>query len=274
LPVGAERYGIPTEWPARLQPVPAELAELEGVADRVTAAFTERWNAALARVAPDRPAVGDAFRVHGNRVLYNSVASHQNAVRSPWLPYDHRYVGPLVRAETLPAEFATWAEPVDGRRQVYVALGTFLSHRGDVLAQIAEALRTVDVRAAIAVGPTPVDMLGSIPADWVVAPQLPQVGMLAGADLAIHHGGNNSVQESLAAGVHQIVLPFSTDQFANAADLERVGAANVLAPNEMSASELAEAIVDRLAMPSPSPEVAPSHDEVIDALFTSSTLTA
>ena len=62
--------------------------------------------------------------------------------------------------------------------------------------------------------------LGPIPDDWIVAPTLPQVAMLRGADLAIHHGGNNSVQESLAAGVRQLVLPMSTDQFANAADLE------------------------------------------------------
>lgn len=55
----------------------------------------------------------------------------------------------------------------------------------------------------------------------------------------MHHGGNNSAQEALAAGVRQLVLPFSTDQFSNGADLERIGAATVLSPNEASAEDLA-----------------------------------
>ena len=268
LPVGDERYGIPCEWPACFKPDLGQLAELEAVADRVTSAFTDRFNAALAAVAPDRPPVRDAFRVHGARVLYNSVEAHQNADRALSLPRDHRFVGPLVREETLPADAARWSDRVDGWPQVYVAFGTFLSHRGDVLARIVDALRSLDVRAALAVGSTPIYTLGSIPADWVVASQLPQVAVLAGADLAIHHGGNNSVQESLASGVHQIVLPFSTDQFANAADLERAGAATVLSPNEVSSMEIADAIVDRLSTPLPQPEAVPAHEEFMTALFT------
>lgn len=269
LPVGAERYGIPPDWPACLVPDPGRLAESEVVADRVTRAFTDRFNDALATVAPDRPPVRDAFRVHGDRVLYNSVAAQQHSDRSSSLPRDHRFVGPLVRTEPLPEALATWRHRVAGRPQVYVAFGTFLSHRGDVLARVADGLRSIDVRAAIAIGSTPADTLGPIPADWVVASQLPQVAMLAHADLAVHHGGNNSVQESLAAGVHQIMLPFSTDQFANAADLERIGAAGVLSPNEMTSAEIAEVIIQRLATVLPQQQSAPSHEELTEALSTS-----
>lgn len=91
--------------------------------------------------------------------------------------------------------------------------------------------------------------------------------MLRGADLVIHHGENNSVQETLAAGARQLILPFSTDQFANAADLERLGAAAVLSPNEMSAAALAEAIADRLTMPLPNPVPPMTHTGLIGALF-------
>ena len=245
LPVGRERYGIPAQWPTCLTPDPAELDDLGRLVDRVTAAFTERWNAALAAVAPARPPVADAFRVHGRRVLYNSVPGLHGAARAALLPEDHRFVGPLVRAEDLPAGLHRWLDAGDGRPRVYVALGTFLSLRTDVLARIAEALRHVGARAAIAVGATSPEELGPIPEDWIVAPTLPQVAMLRDADLAIHHGGNNSVQESLAAGVRQLVLPMSTDQFANAADLERTGAAAVAAPNTTPVDELA-AVIDAL----------------------------
>ena len=246
LPVGSERYGVPSVWPSRVHPDPAELADLEQLVDRVTSVFTERWNAALAAVAPDRPPVEDAFRVHGDVVLYNSVPELHVPARTPLLPDRHRFVGPLVRREELPDELSNWSDRREGRAHVYVALGTFLSHRADVLARIADALRQLDVRAAIATGATPAGALGELPGDWVIAPELPQVAMLRHADLVVHHGGNNSVQEALAADVRQIVLPFSTDQFSNAADLERIGAAAALPPNDATAAELAQAIAAQL----------------------------
>ena len=159
LPVGSERYGVPEIWPLRIRPDPHQLAELDQLVDRVTRVFTERWNAALAAVAPGRPAVDDAFRVHGDTVLYNSTPEMQAPSRVTTLPDDHRFVGPLVRHEQLPTELSSWATRRDDRPQVYVALGTFLSHRGDVLGRIAEALRHLDVRAAIATGATPVERL-------------------------------------------------------------------------------------------------------------------
>jgi UDP:flavonoid glycosyltransferase YjiC (YdhE family) len=266
LPVGHERYGIPATWPSAITVDPADRDELGALADRVTAAFTARWNDALAAIAPDRPPVADAFRIHGRRVLYNAVAEHQDASRSTALPGDHRFVGPLVRTEPLPSDLVGWLDRVDDRPHVYVALGTFLSYRTDVIARIAGALRLVGAKGAIAIGTTDPATLGPIPDDWIVARQLPQVALLSSADIAIHHGGNNSVQESLAAGVRQIVLPFSTDQFANAADLERNGAAAVLPPNDAVACELASAIDRLLASPASAPIARPVPEQLVRAL--------
>ncbi|MFQ3322203.1 MAG: zeaxanthin glucosyltransferase [Pseudomonadales bacterium] len=267
LPVGQERYGIPADWPECLQPDPQQLNEVEQLADTVTAAFTDRWNGALAALAPERPPVKDAFRVHGRRVLYNSAAGYHSTFRSNFLTSDHRFVGPLVREEVLPENFAAWREKQDNRPQVYVALGTFLSHRSDVLTGIGKALRKVGARAAIAIGSMPKNELGPIPDDWFVARELPQVAMLQYADLAIHHGGNNSVQECLAAGIRQLVLPFSTDQFANAADLERVGVASVLAPNEMTTPQLTEAVIALLDEPLPAVQPLKTAADIIESLF-------
>lgn len=267
LPVGAERYGVPATWPERLRPDLPTRDEFDTLVDRVTSAFTTRWNAALATVAPGRPPVDDAFRVHGGRVLYNSVRAMQDPFRAPAPPVDHSFVGPLVRDEHLPGALASWAQRVDDRPRVVVALGTFLSHRSDVLARIANALLTLDVRVAIASGATPRDALGPLPDDWVVAPQLPQVAMLAGADLFVHHGGNNSVQEALAAGVRQVVMPFSTDQFSNAADLERIGSARVLPPNEATVAELAHSIDDGLRSPPLPATPAMDAARLVDELF-------
>ncbi len=274
LPVGSERYGVPRTWPSAMGHDEEQLTDLHRLADRVTDAFTERWNRALAASGSARPPVDDAFRVHGDRVLYNSIAELTDPDRVALLPPNSRFVGPLVRRQALDDEFASWQVPgqaiggvtergkATDRPQVYVGFGTFLSHRGDVLAAVAEGLRSVGARAAIAAGPTPRAALGPIPDDWFVAPILPQVALLPSADLVIHHGGNNSVQESLAAGGRQLVMPFSTDQFANAADLERIGLAKVVAPNTAGPSEIQLAVADALAAP-PGPPVPPLSDEAL-----------
>lgn len=267
LPVGDERYGVPPQWPLDLRPDPVEVAALEVLVDRVTAAFTDRWNTTLATLAPGRDEVEDAFRVHGRRVLYHGVATTQEAGRLTQLPTDHRFVGPLVREEALPHAMRSWMDRSDDRPQVYVALGTFLSLRSDVLAKIAEALRLVGARAAVALGATPEDALGSVPPDWLIAPRLPQVAMLRCADIVIHHGGNNTVQEALASGARQFVLPFSTDQFANAADLERVGIASVRSPNTTTSADLAHAIAEALVQPRLKAVPSGTVDELANALL-------
>jgi UDP:flavonoid glycosyltransferase YjiC (YdhE family) len=250
-----------------MRPDRAELADLEDLADRVRRAFTRRWNEALHMVAPDQPPVADAFRVHGRRVVFNSSLELHDEARSELLPADSQFVGPLVRDEALPESYASWTRRPAGRPQAYVALGTFLSHRGDVLARIADALRRHDVRAAIALGPTPAAALGDVPEDWLVAPRLPQVALLGHSDIAIHHGGNNSVQEASAAGVRQVILPFSTDQFANAADLERNHVAVVADPNRIPSTEIADAVEAALARPAP-PRTAPTDiDRLADAVL-------
>lgn len=267
LPAGSERYGIPAIWPEQMQPEPADLSELHRIVDRVTDAFTARWNSALAAIAPGLPLVEDAFRVHGQRVLFNTVRELHDPARSHFLPHNHHFVGPLVRDERLPSTLHQWRSRPDDTAQVYVALGTFLSHRADVLSRLADALRHLGVRAAIATGAVPIDRLGPLPDLWVVAPRLPQVAMLRSADLIIHHGGNNSVQEALGEGLRQLVLPFSTDQFSNAADLERIGAACVRSPNSSTPADLASAIEVALDAPRPPSLPALSQEQLVDAVF-------
>ena len=265
LPGGAERYGIPASWPAAVQPRPDELRSLETLVERTSERFTDAWNEALAVLAPQRTSVDDAFRVHGQRVLYNSDLLHHDPNRTPALPADHRFVGPLVRHEELPPGYRAWASD-DGRPRVYVALGTFLSRRDDVLATVASALRRLDVRAAIACGPTPVARLGPLPTGWIASPHLPQVALVRHADVVVCHGGNNSVQEARLAGARQLILPFSTDQFSIGHDVERCGSGQVLDPNRLDGKELAESIGQLAAAGRMTPFSRPTDEELVDAL--------
>jgi zeaxanthin glucosyltransferase len=239
LPVGDEVYGFPPAWPAAFEPEEEDLDELHALCVRVRDRFTAQWNDALAVLAPSMRPSRDAFAEAGDVLLLNYPEELHDPDRSELLP-PHAFIGSAVRREAPEAEVQDWID-AGGDPIVYVSLGSFLSVRDDVLARIAAALRDLDVRVALATGSTDRAALGDIPSDWLVRPFLPQVTLLGHADLAVTHGGNNSVTEAATAGVPMLVLPLSTDQFAGAAALEEAGLGIALAPNVATVTELRQA---------------------------------
>jgi MGT family glycosyltransferase len=246
--VAGERYGVPLTWPAAFRPDPAELADLGRLADEVALRFTDDWNRAARELDPADAGVDDAFRAHGDLVLYSYPAALHDPGRAG-LPPRHEFLGSSVRDERLDAEAATWLAG-DDRPLVVVSFGSFLSARADVLACVAAALRETGVRVALATGSADAATLGSLPGDWLVRSFLPQVALVAHAAVAVTHAGNNGVTEALAHGVPLFVLPFSTDQFAVAADLERTGLGRAADPNAVTAAEIREGVLALLDGPS------------------------
>lgn len=237
--VGDEVYGCPPVWPRRLQQDPAALARLRRCCEDVRDAFTEQWNTTLAQLDPQAPASDDAFAETGDRLLLNYPDVLHPPQRSARLG-PHTFLGSAVRREAPDPEVVAWVE-ADPTPIVYVSLGSFLSVRADVLARIAEALRTLPVRVALARGSAPREALGDLPSTWLVRDTLPQVTLLGASALCVTHGGNNSVTEALTAGVPLLVLPLSTDQFVGAAAVEDAGFGEALDPNAATPRDLAEA---------------------------------
>ncbi len=257
LPVGDEVYGVPPAWPAAFDPDPTGLAGLRRLADEVTGRFTDDWNAALAELDPGASPVADAFRVHGDVVLFSYPEALHDPRRSAHLPGAHAFLGSSVRDETLDPEAAAWVAAGGDCPLVVVSFGSFLSARSDVLARVVVALRDLSLRragglrVALATGSADPAVLAPLPDEWLVRPFLPQVSLVQHAALAITHAGNNGVTEALSAGVPLVALPFSTDQFAVAADLERTSLGRALDPNRASADEIAAAVDSLLASSAP-----------------------
>lgn len=240
LPVGDEVYGFPPDWPAAFTPDAAALAALRTLCERVSTSFTDEFNSALAQLAPHADPVRDAFAEHGDPLLYNYPAALSSRV-------DGTHLGSAVRDEPRDPDVDAWLASSD-EPFVYVSFGSFLSVRGDVLQRVAAALASLGVRAAIATGSAASDSIGPVPRGWLMREFLPQVALLREAAAAVTHGGNNSVTEAMTFGVPLVVLPFSTDQFAGAAAIERAGFGVALAPNTATSAELASAI-DRVLAP-------------------------
>ena len=250
LPVGDEVYGYPSSWPAAFEPAPSELARLRAVCERVRDNFTASWNTALLELDPSAHPTHDAFAVAGDLLLLNYPEQLHDENRTRMLP-PHLFLGSAVRTEPLDGEVERWLAASEAPI-VYVSFGSFLSVRGDVLEVVLQGLRRVaaggaDLRVALASGSTLIDALGDIPTGWLVREFLPQVRLLGRAALAVTHGGNNSVTEAMTAGVPVIVLPFSTDQFAGAAAIERGGYGEAFDPNTVTAEALAASVIRLLA---------------------------
>ena len=249
LSVAGERYGVPTAWPAAFRPDPGELSGLERLADDVARRFTDDWNRALREVDPAAAQLDDAFGAHGDLVLYSYPAALHDPRRAAGLPAAHVFLGSSVRDEALDADAEAWLARDAGRSLAVVSFGSFLSARSDVLARVAAALRDLGVRVALATGSADPAALGLLPFDWLVRPFLPQVALVRHAAVAITHAGNNGVTEALSHGVPLLVLPFSTDQFAIAADLERTGLGIAADPNIATVPAIRDAVRRLLADP-------------------------
>ena len=247
LPVGDELYGFPPSWPAAFTPDAAAVAALETLNREVSESFTAEWNAALDGLGASHLHSRSAFAEHGDLLLYNYPAELHEPERTALLP-PHEFIGSSVRGEPADPAVESWLAESD-EPFVYVSFGSFLSVRADVLARVLAALAALGLRVAVATGSADRAELGELPGSWLVREFLPQVRLLSRATAAVTHGGNNSVTEAMTHGVPLLVLPFSTDQFAGAAALERVGFGVALAPNTATVDELRAALERVLALP-------------------------
>jgi zeaxanthin glucosyltransferase len=240
LSAPGEVYGLPPSWPAVLQPEQAELDELHLRCHASVEELSLTANEMLARRAPHRAPIGDLTSLGGHPTIY----VYPEALHDPARPLPEKYIfiGSLAREEAL----GDCPLPTGSGPRVTVALGSFLSARGDVLAAAMAAAQEGGWRLALAHGSTPLAALGPVPRGAVVRRHLPQVALLSHTDVFVHHGGNGSVTEAATAGVPTVVLPFSTDQFAGAAAIERMSLGVALAPNEVNANRLLHAVTNVL----------------------------
>ena len=168
-----------------------------------------------------------------------------------------------------------WTPPRgDDRPLVYVSMGTAYTDVPDLYERVVTELRD-DFRLVISTGKVDPASLG---AGIEAARTQPQLDVLAHADVFITHAGMGSAAESLWFGVPTVAVPQAVDQFANAAQLEAIGAgvqlgeleragsrrtgANVCSARPRAARRGARATAARRAPPTPSSGSAERGPEV------------
>ena len=157
------------------------------------------------------------------------------------LPPVFHYTGPFRRESHKKIEFP-WHR-LTGRPLVYASMGTLQTRLPAVFTAIAEACRNIRAQLVLSLGNGfSAEEVGTLPGSPIVVDFAPQFELLQRADVFITHGGLNSVQESIMAGVPAITIPITSDQGGVAARVTWTGAGEMIRLGQLSAARLQAAL--------------------------------
>ncbi|NLP84835.1 oleandomycin glycosyltransferase [Microbacterium sp. CFH 90308] len=145
----------------------------------------------------------------------------------------YRFVGPSLGARPPDPSFPSddLAAPV-----LLASLGTVFEAPVPLLRAVADGLAPLGGTVVLATGRTAPEALGSLPPNVIAQRFVPQPDVLAQASVFVTHGGMNSVNEALYAGVPMLVIPQGADQPLVAGRVVDLGAGIALANAEATAT--------------------------------------
>ncbi len=130
----------------------------------------------------------------------------------------------------------------EGVRRVYVSLGTVFNAQPKVFDTILRGLERDDVQVIVSAGASLERLRRNPPTrNAVMFARVPQLSVLRRVDAVVTHGGNNTTQETLAAGRPMLVIPFGGDQLENARRVERLGVGVALLPSQLTSEAVRRA---------------------------------
>ena len=132
------------------------------------------------------------------------------------------------------------------KKLIYISLGTIFNKECDFYSKCIEAFKdSEDYQVVMSVGKAiDIKQYGDIPKNISIFNYVPQVQLLADVDIFITHGGLNSIQEGLLAGIPLIVIPQRYDQLDNARRIEQLEAGIFLDKNKIDVDVLKKAVND------------------------------
>lgn len=161
------------------------------------------------------------------------------------------FIGPCYgKRKGMQAEFPFEKLRAD-KLKVYASLGTVFNNKPDVFWKIMDALDEPEYQVVISAGGAYQALSQrKIPQNVLLFKSVPQIELLSKVDLVIGHGGNNSTNETLAAGKPLIVIPVGGEQADNASRVEFLGVGRRINLKQLDKSKIRRAIGEIRAHPS------------------------
>lgn len=245
---GGSLFGVPDAWPDEISVRKADIAALMRIALDVDRGFTNVFNEAVRAVPGAPPSFASAFSFSSE---YARVFNYpENITNYPRHVERDLFIGHCTAQHQGISE--RWREKLDGCAgwpRVLVSFGTYQWVHTDIMRRIHEGIRQSfpDAAFLIAAGDRTHELADLTDGRSLIHDFLPQQALVPHVDLVVHHGGNNSFTEAVAAGLPCIALPFAADQFAVARDISDNGLGRVLDPNHFTTAMVAEAARAALA---------------------------
>lgn len=180
----------------------------------------ERFNAFLKSVGEAPYPLGQFLEASPtmNLLLYPEPLQFDR--RQPLDPERFQYLEGCVR-EDEPYSLPIFKKNAD-KPLIYIGSGSMNEADVELNKRQIAVLADLPYRALMSVG-NMVDEYGALPDNVHIAPWFPQPSVIPQVDLVIHHGGNNSFNESLYFGKPAIIMPFCWDGHDNAQRVEDKG---------------------------------------------------
>jgi MGT family glycosyltransferase len=193
-----------------------------------------------------RVGLGDA----GNNLADLNIVYSIKELQSWPNSFDERFifVGPFLDNRSEAPDFPY--EKLGDGPVIYISLGTVFNGQGDFYRLCFDAFANFDHRVVLSIGAkTDRHDIGPMPDNFIVTPYAPQLEILGRAALFITHGGMNSVNEGVYAGVPLLVIPQAADQFQIAQRVQKLGVGKTLQRDNLSAERLRRTAMAILAHP-------------------------
>lgn len=132
---------------------------------------------------------------------------------------------------------------------VYVSLGTFFSHRPDFIRRIVDAATGQPYRLLVSTPLAGKRGFTVLPDNVLLCKRVAQTSLLPRCALFVTHGGNNSVQEAMQAGIPMLVVPIAGEQIYNAERVKWLGVGERANIDETDSHQLSSLIREMLTKP-------------------------
>lgn len=246
LPIGTPR----SEWPRWLASLSDTL--MKRVDGRVRRA---RRSLGLPAAEPDLPSTAGPRGFGAVPARWLNLTLTAEALEAPRDPPPKStfFVGPCLPPRDPAAGEAFWSAVDEAAGStVYVSMGTVFNRRAEVFRRIVEALSHTSAARIIVSAGASFESLRSarLPESVHVFAYVPQGEVLRRVDVVVSHGGNNTVNETLAAGRPLLVMPVGGEQGDNASRVVHLGAGLRAETRKATPDEIAEKVERLLCQPS------------------------
>ena len=164
------------------------------------------------------------------KLIFTSKLFHLRAENTDDTCY---FMGPNIEKRKIDENFKFTKDK--NKKLIYISLGTIFNNQEKFFFKCIEAFKdSEEYQVIISIGKfIDINEFKDVPKNISIFPYVPQTQLLTDVDIFITHGGINSIQEGLSAGIPLIIIPQQYDQFDNAKLIEELEAGISLDRNKI-----------------------------------------